>query len=420
MNQRGEVGSRPFYLVFLSAATIGAFVAWSSPSLAQEDVLAAFNGRDGAIPRSALVEDSNGNLYGTTADGGSTGYGTVFRLSRNANGQWVETVLHSFNGPFGFDPGGLEPMAGVVLDSSGNLYGTTQVGGVDGFGVVFKLSPASGGTWKETVLHAFTESDGGQPIAPLVFDAAGNLYGTTSGAPPSRGTVFELSRGPAGKWKEKVLHAFFGPDGWHPFGGLTFDAHGALYGTTNVGGPDKFFGEVFRLTPEPNGAWSESILHSFTSANGDGAYPGDGVVFDAAGNIYGTTFGGGSSACEFGCGIVFELTPTGQGAWKETIIHTFSGGADGAEPEGALTADGSGHLFGTTTFGGSRTCSAGCGVVFELAKSNGLWAESVLNAFDGTDGAVPWSSLLLDQDGRLLGTTTSGGADGNGVVFAIR
>lgn len=416
------LSKKPFLALVAELALIVASFITLAPKLAaaQEQVLHIFNGRDGANSFSGLVFDAAGNLYGTTQQGGNTGYGTVFKLTRRSNGTWSETVLHNFHGPFGLDPGGLDPSAALIFDSAGNLYGTTFEGGVHGLGVVFELSPGADGKWTETVLHAFNGSDGGRPVAPLIFDKAGNLFGTSTGAPPRLGNVFELSRGSNGVWTETVVHTFDGKDGSGPYGGLIFDTAGNLYGTSETGGAHKYFGNVFKLTPGRDGKWAETVLHSFSSKNGDGAYPGAGLLLDAAGNLFGTTFGGGLPNCEFGCGIVFELTPGANGKWRETILHEFTGGADGADPLAAFTADAAGNLYSTTTFGGNPVCSAGCGVVFKLvADANGKWAETVLSSFDGYDGAIPWSNVILDPAGNLYGTTSDGGNNGNGVVFKV-
>jgi uncharacterized repeat protein (TIGR03803 family) len=407
-------------LVAELAVTLAAFTMLA-PTLAvgQEQVLQIFNGTDGANSFSGLVFDPAGNLYGTTQQGGNTGYGTVFKLTRGSNGTWTETVLHNFHGPNGLDRGGLEPSAALVFDLAGNLYGTTLAGGVHGFGVVFKLSPGANGNWTETVLHAFNGEDGGRPAAPLIFDKAGNLYGTSTGAPPRLGNVFELSPGSDGAWTEAVLYTFNGEDGGGSYGGLIFDTAGNLYGTSETGGAYKYFGLVFKLTPGGNGKWRETVLHSFSSANGDGAYPASGLLLDAAGNLFGTAYGGGLPNCEFGCGNVFELTP-GAGTWSETILHEFSGGADGAAPLAAFAADAAGNLYSTTAFGGNPVCDAGCGVVFKLtAGANGKWSETVLNSFDGSGGATPWSNVILDGAGSLYGTTSDGGNNGNGVVYEV-
>ena len=274
----------------------------------QEKVLHSFNpgGTDGVDPEVVLIFDAVGNLYSTTYYGGTYGYGTVFELTPAAGGTWTEKVLHNFNDD-GTD--GYQPVASLIFDAAGNLYGTTEAGGTYSAGTVFELTPAAGGTWTEKVLHNFNSdgTDGFFPSACLVLDAAGNLYGTTLGGGTSnRGTVFELTPTPAagGTWTEKVLHNFDGTDGYQPYADLIFDAAGNLYGTTEAGGTYSA-GTVFELTPAAGGTWTEQVLHNFKDDGTDGIEPHAGLIFDASGNLYGTTFGGGA----YGQGTVFEITP---------------------------------------------------------------------------------------------------------------
>jgi uncharacterized repeat protein (TIGR03803 family) len=298
--------------------------------------------------------DSAGNLYGTTYNGGSTGNGTVFK--RDAAGN--ETVLYSFKGMSNGD--GANPQAGLVLDSVGNLYGTTTYGGTAGGGTAFKLDPA--GT--ETVLHSFgaAATDGTHPIAGLIMDGRGNLYGTTyDGGTQGSGTVFKVD--PAGT--ETVLHNFTGNngassnDGGAPYAGLIMDSKGTLYGTTEVGGTGNGSGTVFELAPKSGRV---TVLFSSGSVNGslDGVFPHGELAIDSKGNLYGTTYVGGSTYS----GVVFKVVPkTGQ----ETVLYNFTGiNGDGSNPQGALITDSAGKLYGTTTRGGqiSGGCSSGCGTVF--------------------------------------------------------
>jgi uncharacterized repeat protein (TIGR03803 family) len=284
-----------------------------------ETVLHNFNddGKDGWQPVAGLTFDTAGNLYGTTSFGGSSkagacrniGCGTVFELTPGASGTWKEKVLYSFCPGHGCAGDGDQPQAGVILGEKGSLFGTTPLGGTrqrpcgQGCGVVFQLALANG-KWKEKVLHTFTGQDGREPHASLIFDAAGNLYGTTSS------TVFELKKNSG--WAEKVLHKFGkGKDGAALSAAVVFDASGNLYGTTIKGGANSS-GTVFRLTPEGGGKWAEAILHSFKNNGQDGDWPDASVVFDRAGNFYGTTPAGGrpDSGCSaYPCGTVFELTP---------------------------------------------------------------------------------------------------------------
>lgn len=330
---------------------------------------------DGLLPLGYLIFDLSGNLYGVTGNGGAQGWGTVFRLTPGADGKWKERVLHSFNEDDGSGPGG-----GLIFDAAGNLYGTTGLGGafydcgydpVYGCGTVFELTPGSDGRWKEKerVIHNFNgqNKDGFNPNASLVADANGNLYSTTSsgGAYNSCsqvnssgcGAVFRLSRDAKGRWKESVIHSFNGTDGWEPLGNLIFDKKGNLYGTTYQGGgynPNCYqysCGTVFELSPGKNGVWSERVLHHFNGK--DGAKPQGGLIFDAAGNLYGTTSTGGPYGCCFGGGTAFELIPTGRGKWKEKVLHYFGKGKDGAVPYASLIFDAAANLYGTTSAGGA-------------------------------------------------------------------
>ena len=360
-------------------------------------VVHSFNGSpDGASPSAGLIRDSAGNLYGTTTFGGVSGNGAVFKLNSAGN----ETVLYSFTG--GSD--GAIPEAGLVMDSSGNLYGTTAYGGASGNGVVFRVDPAG----NENVLYSFTGgSDGATPEAGLVMDSSGNLYGTTLfGGSAQSGTVFKLD--PAGN--ETVLHSFTGGnDGAYPFAGLIRDSAGNLYGTTNEGGSSDCSGgcgTVFKLDPSGN----ETVLHSFAYYS-DGGYPYAGLVIDASGNLYGTAYEGGPS----GYGTVFRLDPSG----NETVLHNFTY-SDGAYPVAGLVRDSSGNLYGTATSGGAG--SPAVGVVFELDRFGN---ETVLHTFTGgSDGADPYAGVVQDSSRNLYGTAEYGGSSsdcygGCGTAFKV-
>jgi len=337
-----------------------------------EKVLHKFQpgGNGGADSVAGLIFDAAGNLYGTTNGGGIYSDGSAFRLTPVIGDRWKETALHQFDGPNGKDGGA--PQAGLISDAAGNLYGTTAGGGTHGGGTVFQLSPKAGGGWKETVLHNFSNfgRDGTFPWAGLVLDVHGNLYGTTAagGAFPESGTVFELSPKAGGGWKETVLHNFNGTvgntDGNTPMAGLILDAAGNLYGTTYFGGAHGL-GRVFELSPKKGGGWKEKVLHDFNNNGTDGYGPQAGLIFDAAGNLYGTTFIGGSGSCTYygNCGTVFELTPQADGSWTERVLHSFNNdGTDGYWPYAALTIDAAGNLYGTTWAGGTLDS----GTVFEV------------------------------------------------------
>jgi uncharacterized repeat protein (TIGR03803 family) len=336
-----------------------------------ETVLYSFTGASSAgfWPNSRLVFDASGNLYGTTFFGGQFQVGTVFELSPAAGGSWTETTIHDFN-PKNLD--GSYPHAGLIVDASGNLYGTAAGGGHDGDGIVFELSPSAGGDFTEKILRSFSGSSGGDganPYSSLVFDASGNLYGTTAYGGTSAacnggcGTVFELIPTKAGNWMEKTL-SFRNTDGANPYGGLILDASGNLYGATSQGASGNF-GAIFELTPAGNG-WTESILHTFSPHLGDGMNPQAPLIFDAAGNLYGTTESGGAS----GGGTAYELTPTGEGDWTKKILDSFSSAGGAAHsPAPGVTIDSFGNLYGAAISGGDNfsSCYGGCGAVFEIA-----------------------------------------------------
>jgi uncharacterized repeat protein (TIGR03803 family) len=347
---------------------------------------------------------------------------------------WAQSkykTLHKFE----LGRGGFSPFAGLIFDQAGNLYGTTLNGGGRSLGTVFMLKPKADGSWTESVLYSFCSSsscvDGSSPWAGLIFDQAGNLYGTTSEGGASRGgTVFMLKPNPGGSWTESVLYSFCSlahcSDGSFPVDGVIFDTAGNLYGTTSFGGNSNFncngnpsCGVVFELTPNRSGSWTESILHNFCSSSNCG----DGAI-PYAGVIFdraGSLYG---TATGLTGGVVFKLTRNPDGSWKEKVLHQFNNGKDGGFPTGGLVSDGSGNLYGTTEDGGVY----GEGVAFMLTSNpDGIWKEKVLHQFaDGKDGASPYAGLAFDQAGSLYGTTVYGGSNGNcgglgcGVVFKLR
>lgn len=399
---------------------------------------------DGQWPVASLIFDRAGNLYGTSQFGGNStncgpsGCGTVFELSPSSNGGWTETVLYSFcsNYDSGDCEDGFKPQAGLLIDEAGNLYGTTTGGGTSlcgtglyGCGTVFEVSPPSapGGVWTETVLHSFCTNyvnrqclDGFSPESQLVSDAAGSLYGTTSGGGSghaSGGTVFELSRG-SGGWQETVLYNFCSlgegfkcPDGTYPVAGVTFDKVGNLYGTTSAGGQ---FGDgtVYKLSPSGNG-WTETVVRS---SGQNGIEPTGTVSIDAQGNLYSTASEGGPS----GGGSVFRLTPSGGGNF---LFFDDSNG--GYLPAAGVLLDSKRRALDGTTEGGGT----GWGNVYQIvppAQMTSLY--SFCSQSDCTDGAGPVASLIEDQFGNLYGTTRYGGIGtdcwnaqdgGCGVVFEI-
>lgn len=407
MNGRSLKISTTPLLVMLAGILLSPLQASAQgPSAPQSfRVLYTFSGgTDGGTPYSGLLRDGAGNLYGTTYAGGDlndTGCdcGVVFRVSKTG----VETVLYAFFGDSDFGgPDGGFPEGILTGDKFGNLYGTTTAGGNPFYGVVFKLDREG----RYSVLHSFAGVDGSFPLG-LTRDAAGNLYGVTlqSNEGGCCGAIYRVDH--AGK--ETPLAFFGGENGSDPYGDLVLDAKANLYGTARVGGAAGQ-GVVFKL----DRSGKLKALHSFKGGATDGASPYAGLVLDGFGNAYGTTFAGGNS----GKGTVFKVDQTD----RTTVVYSFTGGLDGGNPQGGLVRDFAGNLYGTTSKGGIG-CSGpepGCGVVFKLDPTG---MESVLHAFSGgSDGAWPGlGKLVLDNQGSLYGTTTGGGAPGNGygVVFAI-
>ncbi|MGA3213562.1 MAG: choice-of-anchor tandem repeat GloVer-containing protein, partial [Terriglobales bacterium] len=404
---------------------------------------------DGSATHAGLVSDSQGNLYGVTPSGGIHDGGTVFELSPPAGSgsPWSETVLYSFCSQSNCVDGKAPDWATPILDSQGNLYGVTASGGAYNAGAVFELnSPAGGsGSWTESVLYSFTCapnsqscSDGEAPLGRLVFDSQGNLYGTTVGGGPGGssggGVVFELSPpvGGSGAWTEKLLYEFStsGDGGWYPRSGLLLDAKGNLYGTTYEGGAEGN-GTAYELSPATSGSgpWTKTILYSFCRNLGacvDGASPHGELIFDAQGNLYGTTvYAGANAGGDYDdYGVVFELSPpaSGSGPWTQKVLYSFcarSNCSDGQAPFSALVFDSSGNLYGTTESGGAY----GGGAVFEVTPhGGGSWTETVLHSFCSqgcSDGTEPYAALIRDVQGNLYSTTVSGGAHGQGTVFEV-
>jgi uncharacterized repeat protein (TIGR03803 family) len=409
------------------------FVAGIRTATSQETTVYSFSGSpDGSDPVAGVIFDAAGNLYGTTSSGGAVGspydiYGTVYELSPKSGGGWTEKVLYSF-GQTSTD--GIVPAAGLIFDARGNLYGTTTLGGANGKGTVFELSPASGGSWTEKVLYSFgaTTNDASEPYGGLIFDAKGNLYGTTKFGGPhtvtygtggTGGTVFELSPASGGAWTEKVLYDFGASttDGAYPLASLIMDGAGDLYGTTQYGGTYTY-GTVFELVPGSGGTWTEKIIHSFNLNGIDGSMPEASLIFDGQGNLYGTTYGGGSDISFGGLGAVFELSPSVGGTWTEQVLFSFLG-SDGDYPIGNLVFDNAGNLYGTAS-----NKLFGQGLVFELSPaSGGGWTENAIYTFGGTpDGHNPDSGLIFDDAGNLYGTASAGGSNDfglGGTVYEI-
>ncbi len=417
------IASGRIALLVLLVLTVASTMYATTPT---ETVVYKFMGMpDGASPQGGLVADAAGNLYGTAAFG-RFGAGMVFELSPPATpgDPWTETDLYDFSAANdGEFPGGT-----LIFDKLGNLYGTTEFGGVNNAGTVFELSPPStpGGAWSESTLTAFAPKgvDGTKPTGKLVMDVKGNLYGTTSAGGSNRcsalngcGTVFELvaPTTSASAWKLKVLYNFLATsnsDGVTPGGDLLL-RNGVLYGTTTLGGAADC-GTVFKLTGKP-GLWTETILYNFTCGS-DGSDPNGELIADSAGNLYGTTAGTNSQFhCSESCRpTIYELSPpaTAGDPWIETTLHDFINPGDGDSPEGALWRDSIGNLYGTAFAGGKG--SSNLGTVFKLkipAVAGGPWTFAVLHYFRSAafgDGANPYSGLAFFK-GKLYGTTENGG-----------
>lgn len=404
-------------LVLVAVTLILVASAWASSETVLYNFCSQTSCVDGYIPYGSLVADSSGNhLYGTTYEGGAnSSYGEVYELT-NSNGTWSQNVIYSFSGPSNQD--GAYPFSGLVLDAAGNLYGTTYQGGASSQGTVFELSK-SGSTWKETVLHTFDDisgSDGYYPYGALAFDAAGNLYGTTqAGGKFGGGTVFEL-KASKGKYTYKLIHSFAvsASNAYYPYAGVVVDSkNGYLYGTTYYGGTVWNAGAVYQMR-QVSGVWIFSVIYNF---QGDslGQYTESSLALDGAGDIYGTTYQGGA----FNLGSVFRLTPGKP--WTEKIIYSFKGYAkkDGAYPYYAgVTLDAKGNIYGTTYQGGSSAANnLNYGTVYKLAA--GTFKESVLWSFGTTgDGYYPYHQAIL-VNGKLYGTTNAGGLHGGGTVYEV-
>ncbi len=396
---------------------------------------------DGDNPLAGLVADSSGNLYGTASDN-SRGGGTIFEMSPPASGgSWTYTVLYTLD----YVPDGALPWAALLRDSSGNLYGTTAEGGSASCGTVFELSPpsVSGSPWTFNVLYTFAGgTDGCYSAASLIMDSLGNLYGTTetggnnTGA-SNLGTVFELSppAGGSGAWTETVLYRFGSSrknDASVPAAAVVLGAHGFLYGTTFYGGASNV-GTVFALQPPsaPGAPWIEHILYTF---NNEGSNPASSLISDGHGNFYGTTADGPENEGQCNgtyCGRIFEISPptTAGDPWIYSTIWAFSG-SDGSGLYDAVTRDRSGNLYGTAAFGGS----AGGGTVFKLtppSTAGNPWTETTLYdfAYGGAGGSRPWGNVVFGNGGRLFGTTFTDGIQncshsfgdgGCGTVFQVQ
>jgi uncharacterized repeat protein (TIGR03803 family) len=386
-----------------------ALSAWAST----EKVLRNFDSSDGADPWSNyFISDAKGNLYGATGDGGTYGVGVVFELTLAGK----ETVLYEFKGQANKD--GAAPHGHLAFDTKGNIYGTTQSGGTNNTGTVYELSPKSGGGWKEKVLYNFSASgtaDGADPSAGLEIAPDGTMYSTTpDGGAYGAGVIFSLTKTSKG-WKQTVLHSInFPADGGFPYEGLLRDEAGNLYGAAPSGGTAGY-GVIYRVSHTKKG-WVDTVLYSFTDTNGDGSglYWID-LISDKAGNIYGATSFGGTN----GSGTVWELVYSkSKNTYSESILYEFgaSGSGDGNNPYGGLAMDTDGNLYGTTLNGGSSNL----GAFYKLTKHGKTWKETILHSFLGAnDGAEPTGNPYVDAEGRLYGMAETGGTSNLGIVYRI-
>jgi len=409
--------ARKFFASGTGLILVSALSLWMGSATAQskEKTIYAFDLTHGVQPVSGLVADSAGNLYGTAYNGGlypvrrNPCCGTVFELSRGANGAWSQTVLYAFQGL----ADGSNPFGTMVFDKQGNLYGTDTTGGFEPSSNIFEISKGSNGTWSAKTIYSIPISQGAFN-GDLTLDSEGNIYVTTQDTSSPGGEVFELSLQSEGRWKETVLYAFSStfPLG-DPIAGVSFDRSGNLYGTTY--GSKVGNGGVYELSRQSNGQWKPSVLFTFTGGNG-GCFPNNKLILDSSGNLYGTTLGGGnnSTGCEVftdvvGCGIVFELSPAG----TETVLHVFTGGEDGGVPLGGVVLDSAGNLYGTAESDRTtRNCShgtSGCGTANRTHRNMLVYLAGDHDRIEELERSVReylgWSEILAKEDDLNLTTS---------------
>jgi hypothetical protein len=416
------------YSMFNSLVMVAVFAATlmlvgNATARSQYRVLHNFTGgkggENGPSPGTLLL-DGKGNLYGSTPGGGGNGCagygcGTIFELTPRRNGPWKQIALYSFpDGKNGF------PNSSLAFDTSGNLYGTALWDGGISRGSVFQLVRRQG-NWTLNVLYHLGSTAG------VVLDKAGNLYGSVGLGKYGNGAISEFIRGSKG-WSLKTLYSFCGrpncPDGEDPLAPLTWDAAGNLYGTTLNGGngPPKCLnsglgcGVAFQMTPNSDGTWTYHVLHRFAAFKTDGQFPDGGLVLDASGAAYGVTAYGGVH----GNGTVFKLTLSSGGRWKQTVLYDFPTCANGCLPGTTLVFGKAGNLYGVGS-GGLADCQGyDCGVVFKLSpQAGGKWKYSVVHKFTGKDGGFP-NGVIIDAKGNLYGTTQAFGAYGYGVAYQLK
>jgi len=404
--------SAPSYFRIGAVAATAVFAFSCATTIAQTtNVIFSFEEDEGEYADTDLETDSAGNIYGTTVLGGEAGGGTVFKLSPTVNG-WKHEIVYSFTG--GADGG--EPYKGVTLDHAGNLYGTAVTGGSGscegGCGVAYKITNI-GGTWTQSVIHAFSGGDDGSgPGARLTVDRKGNVYGMApTGGAYGFGTIYKIRPLRDGTWNFQVIHAFTGGgDGGTGSAGRMIVRKGHLFGAATTGGTYGS-GVIFELAPRGMGDWHFETIYSFRGQP-DGSFPYGALLFDPSGNIYGTTYYGG----ENGVGSVYKLSPRHHGEWAENVLYSFQEGSDGSYPISNLVFGGPGNvnLYGTTSEGGS-----GSGTIFKLTPSgNGHWNETVVHTFNGPpDGAFAYNGMVIDRSGNFYGATVHGGDDDDGSIY---
>ncbi len=416
-----SVGNRASRKVFFALAVVCTLTSVGVPRTQAQtfSVLHYFTGgADGAGPDAGVTVGSSGVLYGTAQVGGTHSNGTVFKLSK-VSSSWVLSPLYEFTG--GSD--GSNPFGGVVIGPSGALYGTTPIGGADNYGVVFELKPPSTVCrsvtcyWNETVLYNFIGTPDGEipGYENLAFDQAGNIYGTTSdGGVYGYGTTFELTPS-GGGYTESIIHSFNFDTGAYPLAGVLLDTAGNVYGTTPDGGTgfecEDNCGTVYQLTPS-NGGWLENVLVNFDGANGE--TPSGNLIMDASGNLYGITYLGGQNEG----GVVFKLAPS-NGGWNYSVLFSFNIGTEQCDSYAGVIMDAAGNFFGACISNGAHLR----GWVYELTNCSQTCTLVDLHDFNGFDGGGPWATPTLDANGNLYGTTVGGGTgnceEGCGVVWEI-
>ncbi len=396
--------------VLTAIASLTAALPGHSARAATTQVIYSFAGdEDGEYTDTDLVMDSAGNLYGTSVQGGAYGGGTVWELSPSGN-SWTHKILYSFTG--GADGG--EPYKGVTLDAYGNLYGTAVTGGggscEGGCGVAYRLTN-NGGTWTQSIIHTFTGGDDGSgPGARLTVTDSGLIFGMApTGGQYGCGTIYEIYPHHRGL-KFRVIHAFNGTDGIGGSAGALVLHNDTLYGAATAGG---VYGDgtIYQITRNSNSHWKFSVIYNF-KGEPDAGFPYGGLMFDGLGNIYGTTYYDGANDV----GAVYELSPTDKREWKERLLYSFKeGGGDGNSSIANLVSDTAGNLYGTTSEGGT----AGKGVIFALTPgARHGWSESVVHSFAGPpDGAFAYNGMVGDGAGNFYGATVHGGADDEGAIY---